>query len=124
MRQNWLEWTALAVSITAIVGLAGFLIVDGLVDEGAPPSPVVTLRPDEAYETPNGWLIPATVGNDGDEAAEAVDIEAVATVSGTEETSTAVLDYLPAGTEVDVTFGFTERPDGEVTVRVVGFRLP
>jgi uncharacterized protein (TIGR02588 family) len=124
MRQNWVEWTALGVSVLATLGLAGFLVVDGLVDEGAPPAPTVELRSGDAYESDHGWIIPATVGNDGDEAAEAVILEATASVGGTEETSVVDVDYLPAGTEVDVSFGFSARPDGDVALRVVGFRLP
>jgi uncharacterized protein (TIGR02588 family) len=124
MRQNWLEWVALAVSVTAIVGLVGFLVVDGLVDEGRPPAPRVTLRTTEAYAIESGWLVPVTLSNDGDEAAEAVDFVATATVAGEEEEATVSVDYLPAGTDVEITFGFSAEPEGELVVHVVGFRVP
>lgn len=124
MRQNWLEWVALAVSVIAIAALIGFLVIDGLVDEGRPPAPRVTLRVAEAYAIESGWLVPATISNDGDEAAEAVDLVATATVAGEEEEATISVDYLPAGTDVEITFGFSGEPEGEVAVQVVGFRLP
>ena len=124
MRQNWLEWIALAVSVLAVVGVVGFLIVDGIGDEGRPPTPVVELRRSEAYRTDHGWIVPATVTNDGDIAAEGLVLRGRATVGGEDEESELTVDYLPAGTSVEVSVGFSAEPDGEVTLQVVGFRLP
>lgn len=124
MRSNWLEWLALAISVVALVGVVGFLVVDAIVDEGRPPSPAVELRMAEANDTPSGWLLPATVRNDGDIAAEAVVLRATAEVEGTTEESELTIDYLPSGSNVQVTFGFSAEPNGEVRVGVVGFRLP
>ena len=124
MRQNWLEWVALAVSVLAVIGVVGFLIVDGMTDEGRPPQPIVAAQPAEAYQTEHGWLLPASVTNEGDSAAEALVLRASADVAGEPEESEITVDYLPAGTRVDVTFGFSAEPDGEVSVQVVAFRLP
>ncbi len=124
MRQNWVEWVALLVSAVLVLSVVGFLVVDGLRDEGQPPVPVIVLRRDEAYATDHGWIVPATVRNTGDTAAEALVLRATATVEGAEEESELTVDYLPAGTEVEVSFGFSAEPDGEVGVQTVGFRLP
>ncbi len=124
MRQNWLEWGALAVSVAAVVGVVGFLVLDGLRDEGDPPEPIVELHMDQAYDTDHGWILPATLTNDGDTAAEALVMRATATVSDTEEESEVGVAYLPAGTAVEVSFGFSVEPDGDVTVQVVSFALP
>lgn len=124
MRQNWLEWTALAISVVAVVGVVGFLLVDGLSDEGQPPIPTVELHPDQAYGTDHGWILPATVTNAGDEAAEALVLKATATVAGAEEESELSVDYLPAGTAVEISVGFSAEPDDAPTVQVIGFRLP
>jgi uncharacterized protein (TIGR02588 family) len=124
VNRNWVEWLALAISIVAVAGVVGFLVVDGLADEGRPPLPVVHLELAMAYPSDHGWLLPATVTNDGDEAAEAVLLRATATVAGDEEESEVTIDFLPAGTEVEVTFGFSAEPEGEVSVQIVGFRLP
>lgn len=124
MRQNWVEWVALVISGLAVVGLIGFLVVDGLVDEGQPPTPIVELRRSDAYATDHGWIVPATVTNGGDQAAEALVLRATATVDGGEEESELTVDYLPAGTSVEVSVGFSAEPEGEVKVQVVGFRLP
>ena len=124
MRQNWVEWVALAISALAVIGVVGFLVVDGLGDEGQPPTPIVELRRSEAYATDHGWILPATVTNDGDRAAEALVLRATATVAGGEEESELTVDHLPAGTSVEVSIGLSAEPEGEVTVQVVGFRLP
>ena len=124
MRQNWLEWGALAASVLAVIGVIGFLTVDGISDEGRPPTPVIELLDAEAYQTDHGWILPAELTNDGDTAAEALVLRATATVDGAEEENEISIDYLPAGTAVDISFGFSAEPEGEVTVQVVGFRLP
>ncbi len=124
MRQNWLEWGALVISIIAVIGVVGFLVVDGLSDGGQPPSPIVELHADKAYPTDHGWIVPATVTNDGDEAAEALVLRATATVAGDEEESELTVDYLPAGTAVEISFGFSAEPDAAPLVQVIGFRLP
>lgn len=124
MRRNWLEWIVLVTSAIALAGLVGFLVVDGARDEGRPPQPVVTLDVESAYRVAAGWLLPATVTNDGDATAEAVVLRATASVGGEVEESELTVDYLPVGTAVEITFGFSDEPDGEVSVHVVGFRLP
>ncbi len=124
MRQNWLEWAALAVSVVAVIAVVGFLVVDGVRDQGRPPMPVAEVRLDQAYQTKAGWLVPATIRNEGDQAAEAVQLVATASVGGSQEEAEVTLDYLPSGSEAQVTFGFAQRPDGDVTVTVRGLRLP
>ena len=124
MRRNWVEWVAMGISVAAIIGVVGFLVVDGLTDAGRPPEPRVVLQPDAAYETTTGWIVPATVTNDGDRPAEELVLRATATVEGSEEESELTIDYLPPGTDVEVSFGFSAEPDGEVTVTTVAFRLP
>jgi uncharacterized protein (TIGR02588 family) len=55
---------------------------------------------------------------------EALVLRGTAEIGGEAEESELTVDFLPAGTEVDVTFGFSAEPDGEVSVQVIGFRLP
>jgi len=124
VRQNWLEWVVLGVSAAVVIGLVGFLIVDGITDEGRPPAPRVTLMAEAAYVAPGAWILPATVTNDGDRAAEQLVLRATATVDGVEEENEVTVDYLPPGTDVQVSFGFSAEPEGEVTVETVSFRLP
>ena len=124
MPRNWLEWVALAIGSVALVAVLAILVTDELTSGDRPPEISVELHLDDAYRTDHGWLLPATLTNVGDDAAEALELEAVATVAGAEERSTVQVDYAPSDSEVEVTFGFSAAPDGDVEVRVIGFRLP
>jgi uncharacterized protein (TIGR02588 family) len=123
-RQNWAEWAVLTVSVIAVTGIIAVLLIDGLVNEARPPQPLVEIHVDDAYETATGWIVPTTVINEGDEVAEELILRASAIVGGEQQESEVTLDYLPAGTRVEVSFGFSAQPDGEVTVQTIGFRLP
>ena len=122
MKRNWLEWIVLSASAVVILVLVGVIAMTGLSGGDRPPNPAVELRPDAGREAANGWIVAGTVRNDGDVAAEAIVLEASASVGGETEMSEAGVDYLPPGTEVDIEFGFTGRPDGEISVRVVSMR--
>lgn len=124
MPRNWLEWLSLAVGVVAVVAVVSVLVVEGVTGGGRPPDPVVQLHADRAYQATHGWLVPATLTNRGDEAAEALVLIATASVDGVEERAEVTVDYAPSHTAVELTFGFSARPDGDVEVRVVGFRLP
>lgn len=119
--RNRVEWIVLAVSVIAITTVVGLLVVDGLTGTGKPPQPVVKPHFDEAYVTATGWLLPATVSNDGDRSAQAVTLLATATVQGEKEEAEISIDYLPAGTDVEITLGFSGEPEGDMIIRVVSF---
>ena len=122
MKRNAVEWVVLALSIAAIALLAATLVLTGL-NERRPAEPQVELRPAEARTTELGWLLPATVRNVGDEAAEEVLVEATAQVDGEEEASEMAVAFLAAGSESEIVFAFSAEPDTDVTVRLVGFQL-
>jgi len=122
-KRNVVEWAVLAVSIAAIALLVAALILTGL-NENRPADLRIELRPTEARTGEHGWLVPATVRNEGDQTAEAVVIEATATVAGEDEASEIEVAFLPAGSEQEVVFAFSAEPGSEVTVRLVGFQLP
>ena len=124
MRSNWVEWLALGMSVLAIGAVVGFLVFDGLTNGGTRAVPSIELHHDAAYETELGWMLPATLRNDGDAPAERVVLEASARIDGERQTSSVEVDFLPSGTDVDVFFGFPSAAEGEVTVRVVGFLAP
>lgn len=123
MRQNVLEWAALAVSAVAIGLVAVLLVVEGVGTMSAA-DPALTLRPEEGRAVALGWSVPGTMSNAGSDAAEAVVVEASATVDGVEETSEVEVMFLPGGSSVDVEFGFSAEPDGDISSRLVGFRVP
>ncbi|MPZ52303.1 MAG: hypothetical protein GEU79_06145 [Acidimicrobiia bacterium] len=120
-RRNRVEWIVLVVSVIAIATVVGVLVIDGVSGTSKPPSPVVNPHFDEAYVTAIGWVLPATVSNEGERSAQKLTLVATATVRGEEEESEITIDYLPAGTDVEIALGFSGKPDGDVTVRVVSF---
>ncbi len=123
MRQNVLEWAALAISAVAIGLVAVLLVVEGLGSTSAA-DPGLTLRAEEGRAVALGWSVPGTMSNTGNDPAEAVVVEATAIVDGVEETSEIEVMYLPGGSSVDVEFGFSGRPEGEISARLVGYRVP
>ena len=123
MRRNWLEWATLLGSIAAIVLLVGYLAIQTIAGD-EPPDLRIEAHVDEARQTTSGWEVPATVRNDGGLPAATVAIEASATVGGQPETSELVLDLAAPGTETDLVFGFSGRPEGEVTFRLIGYEAP
>ena len=123
MNRNVVEWSVLVVSIVALVGLVGYLLVDAMTSGDDPPSVAVELREAELRETPAGWTVPATVRNEGDQGAEAVVIVASGVVDGEPVESEVTIDLLPAGSEAEVVFGFPGQPEGPIEVRLVGLRL-
>lgn len=123
MRHNVLEWVALAVSVVAIGLVAVLLLVEGLGPMTAA-DPALTLRPEAGRAVALGWSVPGTLSNGGRDAAEGVVVEAVATVGGTEETIEVEVMFLPGGSSIDVEFGFSAQPEGEIETRLVGYRVP
>ena len=123
MRQNWLEWAVLVVSAAVIVALVGYLAITAG-STSSPPAISVLGHLDEATSTDAGWELPVTVRNEGGEAAALVAIEGTATVAGEVETSELEIDLLGPGTEAELVLVFSEAPDGEVHLRLVGYRLP
>ena len=124
MRRNWLEWAILAVSVTVVALLVAYLAIVGL--SGSRPASIraevgpagMTAGPD------GGWLVPVQVRNDGGVAAISIVVEGTATVAGEEEVSELTVDVLPAESKVEVLFGFSGQPDGDIRLRVVGFETP
>jgi uncharacterized protein (TIGR02588 family) len=121
MRRNPLDWLVLVVSTIAIALLVGYLAVAAVTGTRTEADVVVELGvPAAATE---GWLVQATVRNDGDAAALTVVVEASAMVGTTEETSELTLDLVPQGSTVDIAFGFSGQP-ADLQARVVGYELP
>ena len=123
MKRNVVELVVLGVSVLAIVILVGTLLVEGLT-ESRPTNPSVELHEDRARQGATGWILPATLRNEGDEAAEQVVIEASAEIDGATEVSRLVIEFLPAGTAVQGSFAFSAQPRAELGVRLVSFVSP
>lgn len=119
--RNRLEWIVLGASVAAIAAVLGVLVYEGFGDHGRPPLPAIELHPARAYTTAAGWVLPGTATNEGDRSAQAVTFLATARVRGREEEAEVTVDYLPAGSDVEVAFAFSTEPESPVRVRVTGF---
>jgi uncharacterized protein (TIGR02588 family) len=123
VRQNWLEWAVLGLSVVVIVALVGYLAVTA-VSTATPPAISVVAHAEEARSIDAGWEVPVIVRNDGGEAAAAIAIDATATVAGVTETAQLEVDLLGPGTEEELVLRFSAAPDGELELRVVGYSRP
>ncbi len=123
MKQNWLEWAVLVASVVVIVALVGYLAFTAVATT-TPPAISVAGRPDEARITDAGWELPVTVRNGGGEAAAMIAIEGTASVAGEAETAGLEIDLMGPGTEEELILVFSEAPDGQVELRLIGFHLP
>jgi uncharacterized protein (TIGR02588 family) len=121
-RENTLETAAVLISALLVAAMASYLTIAG-VGADAPPDPHARIV-GEARQGAMGWIVRAEIGNRGDTAAVAIQLEATADVDGEEEVSAFDVDYLPGGSTVEVEFAFTGPPDGEVELRLLGYRLP
>lgn len=122
MKRNGLEWLILVSSVLAIFALVAWLAAATV--RGTRPASITVEPAAEPVVTAAGWTLPITIRNEGDEAAEAVVVEARATVAGEEETAEAAVDLLAGGSEAHAIVGFSAAPEGSVTFRVLGFATP
>jgi uncharacterized protein (TIGR02588 family) len=124
MKRNALEWAILAVSVVAIVGIVGFLLVEAVADGGRPAAVGATAEMERGVAAEDGWLVPIRVYNRGGTAALSVTVEVTGTVEGTEEVSELTVDVLAGGSEVELLAGFSARPEADVAIRIVGLETP
>lgn len=114
--KSWLEWVVFALSSLLIVVVVGYLIRDAMKDAGLPPD----LRVSLGQPTPaaHGYVVPVNVINKGDQTAQAVELE----ITSGDEDATLTYDFLSSGETRDGWVGFSKKPDGPLTARVVGYR--
>lgn len=115
------ERVTLLVSSLLVALFTGFLLYSWLArqKEQGPPHPVVRLG--AIRVEPDGFCVPFTVTNEGEQTAEEVEVQAAL---GGEQGEQRV-DYLAQGEEVQGAFLFQHDPrQGNLTVRVASYKLP
>ncbi|MEN9933609.1 MAG: hypothetical protein RLZZ387_188 [Chloroflexota bacterium] len=124
-QKNWLEWSVFAVGLALIVGAAGFLAYEGL--SGGEKTPLLAVEHGAARRAGEHFIVPVTVTNDGDETAEAVQVEVALERGGVElERAAFVLEFVPRASSGEGYAVFRSDPaEAErVSARVVGFVTP
>lgn len=125
MTKNWLEWSVFGVSFLVVAGVLAFLGYDALTSDGDPPIIDVRLG---AAELRNGvFVIPVTLENFGDEAAEDVNLEIILVRDGEElETAELAVPFVPRGSTREgwVTFLHDPSQADEIQAHVLGYGRP
>ncbi len=119
-----MEWVALVVSVIAILGLVGFLVVDGLTHPERRAILGVVVHPAEpSRET---FQVPITLRNDGNQPAENIDVEVV--LKGGErdiDTGSVSIPFIASRSSVEAVVVFAEDPRRfPAEGRVLGYEVP
>jgi uncharacterized protein (TIGR02588 family) len=118
------EWVVFALASSVILVLAGAIAV--LWTQPYDPAQVSAKRVGEVRVVGTDSYVTAEVTNDGDETAEAVQVQAEMTVDGNVMgEAEQIVDFLSGGETEEVVFIFSDVPAGaEIEVSVASFKVP
>lgn len=117
--QSVAQWIAAGLSLLLVLGTLGFLLYEELAIPKTPPQ--LAARVDSIAPAPGGWQVEVAISNQGSETAAEVQVSGEA--GG--ETSSATIDYVPAGATRRAVLIFTADPRAaDLRVRVAGFDYP
>ena len=123
MNKTRLEWTVFGISVLLIVGVVAVLVQQQFTAGHAPPS--IAIATGEAIRTSGGFAVPVEVQNRGDVTAAEVRIEATLTWPGGTEVGGTTVAFIPYRSHRRAWIAFSRDPrDGEIKVRVLGYREP
>lgn len=97
-----IEWVLGALSAAIILGLAGFLVFEGVTRTGS--EPLLSLRVVRVVEQANGYGVVVEVRNQGH--ATAADVEIAGIQDGAPLVRQVTLDYAPAESTREITLVF------------------
>jgi uncharacterized protein (TIGR02588 family) len=120
----WLEWLASAIGLLVVFGIFG--VIGWQAFNGAAMPPVITVEIESVTPVEGGYRVLFRAHNTAGEAAAQVEIEGkVAAAGEDEETSKAILDYVPGHSARQGGLFFTRNPhSGSLAVRAIGFATP
>lgn len=127
-RKNWLEWCVFAFGATALVCVALFLVIEAVRHGDRPPALSLELGApwQQVGVTPPYVVVPVTVRNDGDAAANEVEVEVDVVRDGrVVERGTLNIDELPRQSQRGGAVTLRALPGpGELHARVLGYADP
>jgi uncharacterized protein (TIGR02588 family) len=119
----WLEWLASGLGLLMALCVFGFIGWQTLDDATSPPA--ITVTSAEVAQIAGGYRVIFEAHNVGGEAAAQVRIEGMVSGSGSPETSSVTLDYIPGHSRRKGGLFFTQNPQsGTLTLRAAGFAKP
>lgn len=119
---EWVTFGAASFILVVIVSLVGYTWLN---EKHQPP--VLSISNPERIREVNGqFYVPFEVVNTGGETAESIQIMAELRLQGeVEETGDIQIDFLSSGEKEEGAFIFRSDPrQGELTIRVAGYKLP
>lgn len=119
------EWVSFGVAAAALLAVAGLLVYLWVAEPATPPA-VSVAQAGPARSEGGQFYIPVEVANSGGGTADAVLVRAELRVDGeTVEEGELEFDFLSGGETEEGAFVFTRDPsEGELVLRVAGYRLP
>ena len=120
----WLEWVASGIGLLLVLSVFG--VIGWQAFNGAKVPPVITIDVENVAPVEGGYRVLFRARNRTGEAAAQVEIEGKVTAAGEdEETSKAILDYVPGHSARQGGLFFTRDPhSGSLAVRAIGFAKP
>ncbi len=116
------EWTTFAVAVAILLALMGAIVLAAVRshDEARPVAVI-----ERTQRVGDGFHVTVMVKNEGDKAAEAVQVVASLKLNGETTEGDQTVDFLAGGDEEELVFVFADNPDsGELSVEVSGFTVP
>jgi uncharacterized protein (TIGR02588 family) len=124
LQKNALEWAVFGVGLALVLATLGFLVYEAASSPDTPPDLTVELGAPERRG--QGWAVPVTVRNRGEETAEGVRVEVVLQLpGGREERSEVEMMFVPRRSQREGWVYFVQDPArGRLRGRVSGFEKP
>ncbi len=119
-----LEWLAAATGLVLLVGILGYLLIDGVRTNAAMP-PVLSIAPVRLVGDGRSYVLEVDVANRSRQTASAVQIEGTLTKAASPEKSSATLSYVPGQSIRRAGLVFDTDPRGQgLQLRVTGYEKP
>lgn len=120
---EWVSFSVASLLLTSVIGIASYLWLNEA--NGDPPQFEIR-RQGEIRQAAGQYYVPFQVTNSGDQTAESVRIMAELQIGDSfRQTGEQQIDFLSSQEVEAGAFIFTRNPqDGELTLRVTGYKLP
>lgn len=124
IQKNPLEWAVFAIGLVVTLGVVGFLAWDAARSGDGPPDLAVELGAPQPRA--QGWAVPVTVRNRGEETAEGARVLVTLELPGGEkEEAELELPFVPRRSQREGWVHFLHPPaSGRLSGRVTGYEQP
>ena len=124
LKKNPLEWAVFGVGLVLTLGVIGSLAWDAARGGSAPPDLIVELGAPQARS--QGWSVPVTVRNEGEETAESVRaLVTLALADGATEEAELEIPFVPRHSRREGWVHFLHPPaSGRLSGHVTGYEQP